>query len=129
MALPHRTADRDFLAHDVEHALAIDPDARILLEHRGQRSPALEPHLEAQIFEAEQQAIDRALRHANREDPGQPATDGKWLVGVEQGVDQLTDTFLSNLAQRPHGVFGDRIPGEEWYHVRNQRRRQPFLVS
>ena len=129
MALPDRTPDRDLLADDVEHALAIDADARVLLDDRGQRAPALKADLEPQVLEAEHQAVHRALRDADREHPRQPAADGERLVGIEQRVDELADTLFGDLSQRAHRILGHRIPGEQRDHVRHERRRQALLVA
>ena len=128
MALPHRPADRDLLADHVEDALAIDAHARVLLEDRRQRAAALEADLEAQVLEAEQQAVNRPLRHAHREHARQPAADGERLIGIEQRVDQLADPLLGDLSQRAHRILSDRIPGEQRDHVRDQRRRQALVV-
>src|SRR6185295_883819 len=109
VTLPDRAADGDLAPHHVEHAFAIDPDAGVLLENRRQRSAALESYLEAEIFQAEQQTVDRPLRDTHRKRPSQPAAHRKWLVGVEQRIDELADAFLGDLSQRPNRVLGDRI--------------------
>ena len=93
-ALPDRPADRHFAQHDVEDPLAVDADARILLEDRGQRPAALEADLEPQVVEAEHEAVGRALRDADREHARQAAADGEVLIRIEQRVDELRRRVL-----------------------------------
>ena len=124
MAFPDRPADRDLLRttrtrapdrcgcagffSSIEPASARTGSAPRSADRRGRAA-----------------GLDRALRHADREHARQPAADGERLVGVEQRVDELADAFFGDLAQRPHRVLGDRIPGEQRDHVRNQRGGSP----
>ena len=129
VALPHRPADRHLAPDHVEDALHVDADERASLDDGRQRAAALEPDLEPQVVEAEQQAVDRALRDADREHARQPAADGERLVGIEQRVDQLADALLGHLPQRADRVLGHRIPREQRNHVRHERRRQAVALA
>ena len=106
---------------------AVDGDPRILLDDRRQRAAALEPHLEPQIVEPEHQAVGGALRHADGEYARQAAPDGEVLIRIDQRIDQLADAFFRHLAQREHGVGGDRIPRQQRDDVRHQRRGAALL--
>ena len=65
VALPDRTADGDFASDDLEDALAVDADERILRHDGRQRAAALEAHFEARVVEPQQQPVDGALRDAD----------------------------------------------------------------
>ena len=128
VALPHRATDGHLASNHVENPRRIDPDERVLCEDRRERSPALEPHFEPQVVQAEQEAVGRALRHAGAEDPCEPAADRERLIGIDEHVGQLADPFLEHAAQRPRRILGDRVPGEQRDHVRHERRRKAVPV-
>ena len=125
-AFPDRTADRHFPEHDVENPAGVDLDPRILLDDGGQRSCRLATNVEPEVVEGEHEAVRRALRHADREHARQAAADGKLLVRIDQGVDQLAHPLLRHLPQRKHGVVGHRIPRQQRNRVRAEAGRQPI---
>ena len=129
VTFPDRTTDGDLAPDDIEDPLLVDAEPRVLLEDGGQRSPALEAHLEAEVVESEQDAVDCTLRHAHGEHAREPPARGKWLIGIEQRVDELAHAFFGHLAQRAHGILGDGIPRQQRNDVRDERRLQPFIRS
>jgi hypothetical protein len=83
VTLPDGSPDRHLATNDIEDALLVDTDLRILLGDGGERSAALKPDFEAQILESQQHTVHGALRHAHGEDSRQSSSRGKWLVGIE----------------------------------------------
>ena len=127
-AFPDRTADCRLPEHHVEDPLAVDQDARVLLDDLAQRTAALEADLEAHVVEPEHHAISGALRHTDGKDAGQTAADGEILIRIDQGVDQLADVLFDDLPERKHRVGGDRVPGEQRDRVRHEQMRQSVLA-
>ena len=121
MALPYGASDGDLTAYDVEDAFLVDADSRVLLDDGGQRSSALEAHLEAQVLETKQDAVDCTLRDAHREHARETSPRRERLVGIEQRIHELADPFLGNFPQRPHGVLGDRVPREQRNHMASRK--------
>jgi hypothetical protein len=123
MALPDRPAHVDFLLHDLEDALRIDADRRILLEDGGQRTAALEPHLEALVVEPEEQAVHRPLGDADGQHAREAAPYRERLIRIDQRVGELANVFLRHSPQRIHRLFGDGVPRHERNHMRDDRSR------
>ena len=128
LALPDRAADSHLPENHLVHALAVDDDARILVEDGRQRPRRLEPDVESRDRRApSSEAVGRALGDADRKDARQPAADGVVLVRIEQRIGQLADLLLGDLAEREQRVIGERIDREQRDHVRNESRRQPVF--
>ena len=94
-----------------------------------QRAPTLEADLETNVRESQDQAIRGALRAAHGHHARNPASDGKVLVRVEQGIGEGADVLRRHFLQGTDGIGGDQIPGQQRDDVRNQRRRQFFVPA
>ena len=105
----------------------IDAHERIGIEDSRERPAALVAHLEAEIVEAEDQTVDGALRHADREHPRQPAAHGEVLIRIDERVDQLPDPLFRDFAEREDRVVGDAIPRQQRDHMRGEAGREPLL--
>ena len=55
-------------------------------------------------------AVGGPLRHAHREHAHQTAAHREVLIRIDQRVDERADVLLGDLAQREHGVLGQRDP-------------------
>ncbi len=127
LAVPHRPADGRLPLDHLENPLPVDANAGILLEQLRQRACAVVPHLEAQVVEAEQQAVGRPLGRADREHAGQSPPDDERLVRVDERVGQLADPFFRHLPQRDHRLLRHGVPREQRNQVWHERGRHAVV--
>src|SRR5262245_53326487 len=95
------------LQNDTLNEVAVDRDTRVLSDDGRERSPGLPAHVEARIVERREQAVRGALGYANGEHPRNAPAHIDLVRRIEQGIGQLPDMLLGNLAERKHRVVAE----------------------
>jgi len=120
-----RLRDLQLSAHLVEDGFPGDGNGRVTLDDSLERDRAMAAHLEGVERKAQQQTVGRALRGAGLQHPGQPAPNAGHLVGVEQGVDQLSRHPGRDPPERPHHVHVDVVAASSGTATATSRRSSP----
>ena len=129
VALPKVSAQSQFASHGFQNLIVRRAEAGIDREQPCERLPAAETHLEASVVQSQKERLHRARRGEHREQPGNAAAHGEVLAAVEHGVYELAGDSGAGVAQGSLGVFGDRVPGQQWNDMRSERRLQWGLLE